>query len=167
MRKKQVITNGDDVISALMKKAQELNDPELLAMANSLSNKPKPTKKKAAKKKPTKKKLVKPIVEEEVEEVENIPVRKRTENKPDNEKRAVKFGKYQPPKGPNRFQDDGVTGRDAEDERLKKLGFNRGRIRPKFALVKSTCSNCGAKEQTHPMFNTEFFKCEKCSRKQA
>jgi hypothetical protein len=164
MRKKQVITNGDDVISALMKKAQELNDPELLAMAASLSKKPKQIKKKATKKKPKVQKVE--IYEEpEDEVVESVPKRKRTDDKSDDDKRAVRFSKYKPPKGPNRFQDDGITGRDAEDERLKKLGFNRGKTRPKFGLVQATCSNCGGKEKVHPMFNTEFFKCDKCSRK--
>jgi hypothetical protein len=153
MRKKQAITNNDDVVAALMKKAQELNDPELLAMATAMSEqkvKPKAKPKKKAVKSVKKVKVKpEPVVEKDEDD--------------DGPKKLVKFSRWKPPSGPNKFVDDGKSCRDKEDEKIKKLKVITESKRPKFRLVRATCSVCERKVEVHPMYNTEFFRCEKCT----
>lgn len=156
-KKPKIVTDPKKLLEEALKLAE--SNPDLLKVLSTLKdNTAKPTKKK----KPVKRKQAK--VKESVNKVEEVPQEEFV--KPKSEKTtAAKFRKYVPPKGPNKFVDDGKSCRDEEDERLKKLNVIVQSHRPEFRHVDVKCSDCGKKVSVHPMYNTEFFRCDQCVRR--
>jgi len=165
-KKKEIVINREDALVALKEKLG--NDPELLKLIGALTSAP-PKAKKPATKKPKKSKKVEvveeiePEVQDDEPEFDSRGTRFKSSDEPN--KRAVKFRPLAKPSGPNLFKDDGKQCRDAEDERLKALNVVVKSERKTFSKVKVRCSNdgCNRSEVVHPMYNTEFFKCSKCT----
>lgn len=68
-----------------------------------------------------------------------------------------------PPGRVNKFVDDGSEHKDLVNKTPEITITERSR--PKFALVKQSCSKCNKEFETNPAFKRDFFVCDRCLRK--
>jgi hypothetical protein len=137
--------NNIESAKKLLKKAIDLNDPELISMANTLldslnvnsNTSPEPATKDVEKNSA-----------DYIFTMSNDNVSKKGGGTPVNDvKKRV-----------NQYVDDGVEAKDLVTPSIQPTQ----RKRPAFKMIDQTCEKCHKTVATHPTHKRDFFVCDKC-----